>query len=511
MRKSTSDKSINASALQDHLASSLGLPGAARSKRIPAPQKVSVSSKSASAHQNSQASGTSLVPLLSDSQKLERQLAAKWMCEKCKETNGGESSSCIYCKNPRVKVGVSNEKPIALTLAQSRGLVEMPRAALSLSEWNGVEARFAQRNDVRCVICLDFFGLRETLISHCSHAFHSICLQNLSRFLSQTTGGTPSCPVCRSSPLQTKPTRLPAASYVSRCITVMQARHRGRLQRRHYFQLRKSIYIGKAAGSNRRQAAFFAEALGDLNKALSAQGIASDRAREMLLNDIDENVEAARKILQCVDLRSAASSSASAHVFALRDSKSAYQGNDSSSILATSRSVVNPGIEAAAAAADARREAQERTDVHRASAALRLLDILSERLQIVTARQRRLQATRLQLSLEYERQQEVSARRAEAAVAGRVVDPANCPPTPVQDWNAVREMSLKIAQEDCAVCLVQLQGSSTTLISCGHVFHIACLNSYEKFIKGGGKSETHPKCVLCRQVYVRQDVAVVSR
>ena len=493
----TSDKIINASALQEHLASSLGLPGAARSKRIQAPKGGSVTSTSS--HLRKSVTGS----MLDNTQKLQHHLALKWTCEKCKETNSHESSSCVTCKNPRVKADVTDNKPSFLTLAQSRGLVEMPRAALSLAEWNGVEARFAQRSDARCVICLDFFGLRETLISHCSHAFHAICIQNLSRFLSQTTGGTPSCPVCRSSPLQTKSTRLPAASYVSRCITILQALHRGRVQRRDYFKLRKSLYMGKAAGSNKRQAAFFAEALGDLNKALSAQGNASDRARESLLNDIDENVAAARKILQGVDVRSAASSSASAHVFALRGSGSARQdvGLDSRQISAADRSSA-----AVASGSEARREAQERSDVHRASAALRLLDILTERLQLVTARQRRLQTMRLQISREYERQQEVSARRAEAAASGRATDLSNNPPLPVKDWSAIREMSVRIAQEDCAVCLVQLEGSLTTLISCGHVFHIACLNSYETFIQGGGKGESnHPKCVLCRQTYVRED------
>jgi hypothetical protein len=197
--------------------------------------------------------------------KLEQQLAERWTCEVCKETNGTEALLCLYCKTQKAKARhTSSSASLTLTLAQSRGLVEMPRATLNIAEWNGVEARFAQRNDTRCAICLEFYGLRETFIGHCSHAFHAICLQNLSRFLLQTTGGTPSCPVCRSTPLQTMSTRLPAATYVSRCVTKFQAVHRGRLQRRHYFQLRKSKYIGKAAGSNRRQAAFLAEALGDI-------------------------------------------------------------------------------------------------------------------------------------------------------------------------------------------------------------------------------------------------------
>jgi hypothetical protein len=490
----SSDKNINASAFQEHLASSLGLPGAARSRRVVQSKKANV---------------ISTVPLnkfligvpLNEAQKLEQQLAERWTCEVCKETNGTEALLCLYCKTQKAKaIHTSSSAPLTLTLAQSRGLVEMPRATLNIAEWNGVEARFAQRNDTRCAICLEFFGLRETLLSHCSHAFHAICLQNLSRFLFQTTGGTPSCPVCRSSPLQIMSTRLPAATYVSRCVTKFQAVHRGRLQRRLYFQLRKSKYIGKAAGSNRRQAAFLAEALGDLNKALTNQVNASDRARESLLSNIDENVEAARKILQGVDKRSAASSSVSAHVFASSGSNSTVKNGVM--IGASSSGSI---ITANTASLDARRIAQERSDEHRASAALRLLDILSERLQLVTARQRRLQTMRLQLSREYERQQDISARRAEASVSGKELDNINTSPPPVKDWNVVREVSFKMALEDCAVCLVQLEGSVTTLISCGHVFHVACLNSYESFVKKGGSQGSQPRCVLCRQLYLRED------
>ncbi|KAJ2995877.1 RING finger protein 32 [Globomyces sp. JEL0801] len=61
------------------------------------------------------------------------------------------------------------------------------------------------------------------------------------------------------------------------------------------------------------------------------------------------------------------------------------------------------------------------------------------------------------------------------------------------DWNEIKKQALKgSSQQVCMICQEPYQLQEQILLSCSHLFHRTCFESYEKFIP-------NPMCPLCRQ------------
>ncbi|CBN79448.1 conserved unknown protein [Ectocarpus siliculosus] len=74
------------------------------------------------------------------------------------------------------------------------------------------------------------------------------------------------------------------------------------------------------------------------------------------------------------------------------------------------------------------------------------------------------------------------------------------PPEPTLtpgEWRAVEAKALARGDEaaPCPICRESFRGESQVILSCSHVFHKACLSSFEKFLRAQERS-----CPLCRKV-----------
>jgi hypothetical protein len=610
--RAPSSSALDAAALQQHRAASLGLPGASRRRVAVAVAAGAGAGAGSAARAAGGAPAPPPPPLLlrppsSEAERTEGRLAARWACEACRAVHGERNQArCEACGAARAGGGggggggggvggggrsrggaggsgagaaaaaLPPPQRQSMSLAQARGLVAPPRALLGEAEWLGVEARFGARREARCAVCLDRFALREVVVTSCSHGFHAACLASLARFADARSDGggdgsrpCVSCPVCRRAPLETRRTRVAAAQHVSRCVARLQAVHRGRLQRRRFFAQRRALYLGRPAGGRRGALAFAAEALGDLTKELGRALAAGAAGVDALLGDVDASVAASRLVMQRVDARRAASGAASAHAFAAPGGAAATAAAVGGAALAapssaaSTSSVAAGALHAAApvqAPAPARRsgaarpasvsaggaragagagagagaDAREDED---AGAALRLLEILSERLALVESRQRRLAGTRAHLAREHALQAAAAARRAQeelAAARGARDEAAPPPRLSAADWAGVRAAAERHGHEDCAICLAPLAPAAghghagdrgAALLSCAHSFHVHCLDSFEAFARGkaiggggsgggggtgggaggaAGEAAPWPRCAMCRQRYWRE-------
>lgn len=89
----------------------------------------------------------------------------------------------------------------------------------------------------------------------------------------------------------------------------------------------------------------------------------------------------------------------------------------------------------------------------------------------------------------------------------------DCPPSPATaldtavDWDAVLARACKRAETDCAICLAELlrqpqqHQQGVTVLSCSHVFHVACVTAFERFETGRGGAAF---CPVCREPYQRR-------
>lgn len=583
----------DAVALQHHFASQLGL--AVRMPRIHAPSsnKVPASSKSGTTKQPA-GTGTSASLYASTSSSASAailtKLAQKWECDSCRSSNTASASQCSMCGRDRSLEKMSS-KGTELTLAQARGLVPGPAPSLSDFEWGGIEARLHARGGDICPICMDALGMREAVMTSCTHLFHKACLDSLDRFtagmplqpsaLSPTptsTGGltgpsvqgralekpAPQCPICRTHNYQRKRTRVAAHAYVQKCVAKVQALHRGRVTRRRYFEIRKLLYLGRAQpcssasqssattakDSNRRRAAFVAEALEDLHKRLKIREDTRNSRVSAAISDIDDSLAAARRVM--------------AHATATFSSRSsANTGSNAGALTPSSSATPTPSATGTAAAARPASTGSEGGSDSTSETATRLLEILSERLQLVEARQRRLATTRQAIAQDLLQQQEQQRARAAAdADKAALLDSSPPPRVSEAEWIVIRRTAgaRGHASGDCPVCIMPLEleldsegsdvrgpassslaasalptphapvpvcrtatrGQSCScgvLLSCGHVFHAACIGSLEKFSAGrtlpqraqhshshsvsgdGDDKPPWPRCPLCRSKY----------
>ena len=66
------------------------------------------------------------------------------------------------------------------------------------------------------------------------------------------------------------------------------------------------------------------------------------------------------------------------------------------------------------------------------------------------------------------------------------------------DWNSTKEKAMTRCEKNCPICLQELEARrETSILSCSHVFHTKCIESFEAF------SIHTPNCPVCRAEYIR--------
>jgi hypothetical protein len=83
-----------------------------------------------------------------------------------------------------------------------------------------------------------------------------------------------------------------------------------------------------------------------------------------------------------------------------------------------------------------------------------------------------------------------------------LAEAAAVPPTAV-DWEAVRQQALQVNGRtcECCVCLTHMawqDSGECTLLSCAHVLHTACLETYHSVASAKGAQR---RCPMCRASY----------
>ena len=69
-------------------------------------------------------------------------------------------------------------------------------------------------------------------------------------------------------------------------------------------------------------------------------------------------------------------------------------------------------------------------------------------------------------------------------------------------WVGIRDRAMKRGEHECPICLTNLFGSKeVSLLSCSHLFHTACLESFEEFA-----NYTPFACPVCRSTYQKIQV-----
>ncbi|XP_065645958.1 RING finger protein 32 isoform X2 [Hydra vulgaris] len=68
------------------------------------------------------------------------------------------------------------------------------------------------------------------------------------------------------------------------------------------------------------------------------------------------------------------------------------------------------------------------------------------------------------------------------------------------DWNNIKIKANEIANH-CSICLTKLKKGKKTLLSCSHLFHTVCLNSYEYYCEN-----IELICPICRSTYLKNEV-----
>eukprot|EP00494_Astrolonche_serrata_P025687 UN25948 len=71
-----------------------------------------------------------------------------------------------------------------------------------------------------------------------------------------------------------------------------------------------------------------------------------------------------------------------------------------------------------------------------------------------------------------------------------------------KNWDIIREKALARDISDCPICMCTLDKKPCILLSCTHIFHAVCINSFENFKK---KMFNH-ECPLCRTVYEKTEL-----
>eukprot|EP00658_Telonema_sp_P-2_P053362 TRINITY_DN4186_c0_g1_i2.p2 TRINITY_DN4186_c0_g1~~TRINITY_DN4186_c0_g1_i2.p2 ORF type:complete len:113 (+),score=12.98 TRINITY_DN4186_c0_g1_i2:436-774(+) len=81
---------------------------------------------------------------------------------------------------------------------------------------------------------------------------------------------------------------------------------------------------------------------------------------------------------------------------------------------------------------------------------------------------------------------------------------------PEQDWDAITQQALDRGISDCAICLGNVEtcrhtgARQVTVLSCSHMFHSACISSFERF-----STSEDPVCPICRSSYEKKELGEV--
>lgn len=77
------------------------------------------------------------------------------------------------------------------------------------------------------------------------------------------------------------------------------------------------------------------------------------------------------------------------------------------------------------------------------------------------------------------------------------------PPEPLSqsEWQDIEKnffarAASKIKEETCPICFENLQFNEQTILSCSHVYHKTCLESFERFMRN--KGNMNKACPICR-------------
>ncbi|KAK3087334.1 hypothetical protein FSP39_004798, partial [Pinctada imbricata] len=195
---------------------------------------------------------------------------------------------------------VLDDKPPPLTLAQKFGLVDAPEQLLSEAEWQKAKEKSNQREDSTqpCVICKEDFGTQE-----------QACLQAFERFTGRKT-----CPMCRREQYQTRVIYEGSKQHRIRCATIIQATWRMYVVRSWYLKLRESVppsdpklrkkyYADKAS----HILGLFHTRIFNFKRTHQLSSITDrivkscDFNIDVFLTEIDQNIEASRNVFRDFD------------------------------------------------------------------------------------------------------------------------------------------------------------------------------------------------------------------
>ena len=65
------------------------------------------------------------------------------------------------------------------------------------------------------------------------------------------------------------------------------------------------------------------------------------------------------------------------------------------------------------------------------------------------------------------------------------------------NWEQVKEKGVNRSDQQCAICLNNLWNKPVYLLSCTHIFHVNCIEGFERYALPGNKN----KCPCCRDTY----------
>ena len=66
------------------------------------------------------------------------------------------------------------------------------------------------------------------------------------------------------------------------------------------------------------------------------------------------------------------------------------------------------------------------------------------------------------------------------------------------NWEEIRKKADSLCQTTCSICYSGIQHKECTLLSCGHIYHCKCMESFEKY-----DILKTLKCPMCRYLYCR--------
>lgn len=121
----------------------------------------------------------------------------------------------------------------SLTLAEKMGLVEKPPPPLSSGEWSKIQEKSNVRGDTECPICLSAFtDGKQQVILCCSHVYHEDCLNSYERHF-----GSNKCPMCRGANYYRRYVTSGVKAYKQQCAIRIQRYYRGYRVRKQMLKL----------------------------------------------------------------------------------------------------------------------------------------------------------------------------------------------------------------------------------------------------------------------------------